>query len=116
MERIIYARLVDKEEAKRIRKLGTVGIPISEELVPAFEATNVLDILSELRPDDIKLLHKLIGGKGSATFIVLFIPVKHPVVEGIPFRNSDKIKNLLGCNIRESKFSPDTEIEIEKII
>lgn len=112
MENILYARLVDKEEAKRIKKLRTIGIPSSKELVPAFEATYVLGILGELKNDKIKLLHKLIGGKGNAIYIILFKPEKPPVVRSIPFRNSEQIKKLLGYSIKESKFSSDTIIEI----
>ena len=116
MDNVIYARLVDKEEVKRIRKLRTIGIPSSTELVPAFEATNVLDCLIELKPDDIKTLHILLGGNGSARFIILFIPDNEPVVKGINLRNKERIKKLLGYSINESKFSSNTAIEIEQII
>lgn len=112
MKNILYARLVDKEEAKRIKKLRTIGIPSSSELVPAFEATDVLGILGELKNDKIKLLHKLMGGKGNATYIILFKPEKPPVAAGIPFRNSGQIQKLLGHAIKESKFSSNTIIEI----
>ena len=116
MERIIYARLVDKEEAKRIKKLCTIGIPTYTEFVSAFEAANILQIVDELSKDDIKLLHKFVGGDGSASRVVLFIPEKPPVVSGIPFRNSGEIRRLLHCSVKESKFLPDTIIEIKAII
>ncbi len=116
MEKIIYARLVDKEEAKRTRKLGTIGIPTNTELVPAFEATNAFATIGGLSRDNIKILHKLMGGRGSADRIILFIPKKPPIVSNIPFRNINKIRDIVGCNIKESKFSSDTIIEIDAII
>lgn len=116
MEKIIYARLVDKEEAKRIRKLGTIGIPTSTDLVSAFEATNVLATIDDLSRDNMKILHKLMGGRGSADRIILFVPEKPPIVSNIPFRKIYQIREILGCSIRESKFSPETIIEIDAII
>jgi len=116
MRKITYARLVDKEEAKRIKKLGTIGIAQTSELVPAFEATYVLDSLFNLKPDEIKILNKTLGGKGNATRIILFVPEKEPIVSNIPFRNIGKIRALIGYSIRESKFLPDTKIKIKDII
>ena len=116
MENIIYGRFMRKEEARQTRKSNLLGKTTDEELVPAFEATKVLGVLDELSSEKLIDLHKLIGGDGSARIIVLFIPEEEPVVSGIPFRNSDEINDILGYNLRESKFKSGTKISINGTI
>lgn len=113
---VLYARLMEKNEAKLVKKLRTIGVPGIQELVPAFEATHVLEVLAGLSPDEVKFLHKLLGGSGAARFILIFLPAVSPVVKNIPLRNADKIRALLGYGIREVKFAPETQIEIKKTI
>ena len=105
-----------KEESKKTRKSNLLGKTTNEELVPAFEATRVLGVLDELSSEKLISIHRLIGGDGSARIILLFIPEEEPVVSGIPFRNADEIKDLLGYNLKESKFKPGTKILIKGTI
>lgn len=102
-----------KQEAQQTKKSNLLGKTTDTELIPAFEATKVTDVLDELSSDKLLSLHRLLGGDGSARVILFFIPEDKPIVSNISFRHADEIKYLLGYNLRESKFKPGIKIEIK---
>lgn len=108
---IIYARIVTKNEERQIRRTQIILSRERGELIPAFDATNILDKL-ELSMDEIKKLHKILGGSGEANRIILFRTVEKPVTQSIPLRHETEIKKILrGSMIKEVKFMNETRVE-----
>ena len=108
----IYGRCVTKKEAKLLKKTQVLYPAEDHELVPAFDATDVLDVLGTLKRDEIKQLHILLGGSGAASMICLFKALEEPFVKDVPLRRADEVRKLLGKWVKEVKFRPGTRIEL----
>lgn len=97
----VYGRIVTKKEEKFLKRNKMLVAAEEGDMVPVFEATDVLDVLPT-KKDDIKMLHKDLGGSGAGNRMILFETDEKPVVEGIPLR---KIRWL-----KEAKFKSGTLI------
>jgi hypothetical protein len=110
----IYGRAVTKDEYKLLRDTSVLypGPGEDGQLIPTFDATVVLDVLDDLSRDEIKLLHRLMGGSAAADRICLFKTSEEPVIRDKPFQRAEDIRRLLGKSIKEARFKPGTKIEI----
>jgi len=107
---IIYGRIVTKREEKMTKKTRRLQAAEKGEMVPAFEAENVINL--KIKKDKLKAVHKLLGGSGAGDRIIFFKPHKPPVVSKIPLRKSDQIRDIIGASLQESKFKSGIRIEL----
>ncbi|MBN1544486.1 hypothetical protein JW898_03415 [Candidatus Woesearchaeota archaeon] len=113
----LYARIVNKEGMKRMKRSSYLVAKRIHELIPALELDEhsfnrlekLLETSKKLR-DTLKRMHKEMGGSGEGDTMVIFRTDLRPQASGIPFRSP------LLMGLKESKFWSGTKVSISRII